>query len=64
MGACREHHSFVDTNPNKKEIMFMQMLGYDKYERLRLLSNQNCKLMPSDLEEINKNLKNELKTYQ
>jgi len=60
-GGCRSCHDFIDTHPEKKKAIFMRIMGRKRYNALNLISNSVLKLLPSDIESIYNNLKEQLK---
>jgi len=55
-GGCRACHSYLDTHTLEKEESFRRLLGAD-YGYYKQKAQQNCKYLPAELKEINKNLK-------
>ena len=60
-GACRECHDYVDTHPKEKKRVFIWLMGRHLYEKLDRKSKTTVKYLPSELKEIRKELRFDLK---
>ena len=56
-GGCRNCHSYIDTHPEQKELIFKRIIGEEEYNNAQKYSNSIIKFLPSDLKQINKKLK-------
>jgi len=56
-GACRRHHHWQETHPEKSEPYLIQIVGgIEIYNELDKLSNSTVKFYPEQVKEIRKSL--------
>lgn len=51
-GSCRNCHNYIDTHPEEKKQIFIEIMSEEEYDRLERISKQTYKLLPPQLKAL------------